>query len=269
MTSLPRPEWLSQFEEFLKCISCSKTIMDYPVFRCASEHLLCEACHMKKGLIKCPNCWEIMNRRSVMAENIVKKLPKSKCLFETCSFARADTQVVENHQATCVHRPILCYTCYESVPVSGMKSHLLTVHESQTWTVRCGQILNVNYPTWSGHGTIFSDPVTLQLNDGLTCDFYLNMTAEQGRYLFWVTHTWTRNDSNDQLYKYTVTLNVLKKGGASGMAIGSFTGFCTSHDCHPTSTKKSMFCLVVPEDVVEKATNAEGRFELNTTISQA
>jgi len=275
MASLPKPEWLTEFKELLKCASCHKTILDPPVHRCNKDHLLCENCHQKNGAMRCPKCpgllnqRSIMNKRGFMAESILEKLPQIKCLFEGCDFARADEQAVAAHQAACVHRPISCYTCYESVPVSGMASHLMAKHQhAKTWNVNIGQTLRLNYPQRTTKGTIFTNPVEV-LEDGLKRMFFLNVTAEEDRYLFWVTHPWTSSDSNDQLYKYTTTLNVLEEEGKVGIEVVSHKGFCTSHDCHPTSMKKSLFCLVVPEDIIKKSSNSEWKFQLDTTIIRA
>jgi len=269
MTSLQKPEWLTEFKELLKCASCHKTVMDLPVHRCANEHLLCENCQLTHGAMACPKCAGVMNLKCVIVENMLKTLPKHKCLFEGCDFARADEQTLAAHQTTCVHRPILCYTCYESVPVSGMASHLMAKHQhAKTWNVNIGQTQSLHCPLRSANGAIYSDGF-LVLEDGVTHTFFLNVTVEEGRYLFWVTHPWTSSDSNDRCYKYTATLSEPKEGNVGGIEVASHKGFCTSHDCHPTSMKKSLFCLVVPEDVIKKSTNSEDRFQLDTTIIKA
>jgi len=272
MASSSMPEWFAQVEDFLKCISCRQTIIDPPVYRCRNEHLMCDSCNSQRRAAddRCLRCRDLINmRRSVLAENIIGRLPQNMCLFEGCEFARADNQAVVDHELSCFQRPILCYTCYESVPVAGMVSHLTTIHETRTWCLRMGQAFRWTRSRQAPNGTIRSDTLLVSIEPGgfPRYPFFSNVTVVEGRYLFWVTHAAPSSQPYDHSFTYTISVYTLSSKGGKSVTLAQHTGFCTSHDSHPTAMKNSMFCLVVPQEIIEKSLNSDGWYGLETTIN--
>ena len=73
------------------------------------EHFVCEGCHAKimtESNPLCPVCrGELGNRRSLIAEKILCKLPLVSCKFVArCSFAKAEVAAVQRHEYICAHR---------------------------------------------------------------------------------------------------------------------------------------------------------------------
>jgi len=270
MASMVKPEWLSEIKEFLKCVSCRQTILDPPVRECRVGHLLCGKCfecpRQQLQYIYCPVCpSRTKTHINHLAVNILTKLPKKKCMFRLCAFSRTDVRSVADHELFCTHRTVLCYTCFEYVPMSRMSAHLATSdHSSSVWKTQFGKPFRLLSQKITMQGRIFSD--ALEISElGIKSTFFLHRVNEGGRYLFWITHTLAAHESTDRAFQYTVSVSTLDARGNRSMLV-QHTGFCTSHDAHPTTMKNTMFCLVVPQDVLENVLDKKGRFGLKAMI---
>lgn len=280
----------------MQCASCKKVVTDPPVYRCYNEHIFCGRCYeiskAQPKALKCSSCSSVLtSRKSMIVERILSKLAKTKCMYGGCAFAMVDPERVKEHEATCVHRPVLCYTCFESVALPEMTSHIRENHRNcKTWQFDFDSTASLSCPMLHSAGTVYSDPIEIRDDESASpviTTFFFNRVVEEGRYLYWVTHTLTPSTANDRLYRYRVSVfnrdqekddeegggggggdGGMAAAAGGGFALAQYSGFCTSHDSHPYSMKKSMFCLVVPNDVIDQCVNERGKYRLDMTISK-
>ena len=64
-----------------------------------------------------------------MVEKILEKLPLTRCKYEGCAFAKADTDLVTAHEeGECGQRLVPCGLCNARVTVARIPDHLADQH---------------------------------------------------------------------------------------------------------------------------------------------
>ena len=71
---------------------------------------------------------KLTDKRNLMVETMLDRLPKTKCVFPECSFQGIDHQAVFDHQEDCCHRKAPCGICGQSVAMSSLDNHLKDEH---------------------------------------------------------------------------------------------------------------------------------------------
>jgi len=123
------PDW----QKYLGCPVCLKTIKDPPIYLCERGHGLCHPCRetLKNEGKPCPVCrGKLTDVRNVVVENMLEVLPKIKCKHSGCAFERSDDQLVKTHEDyECKEKLVKCEMCQDPVALSQMFGHLETKHD--------------------------------------------------------------------------------------------------------------------------------------------
>jgi len=271
-TSGSRPEWLKKIESKLECPVCFKTILDPPVYVCVNQHMLCEDCHdeLKQRNQKCPQCRGDFNgKRNLGIESILESIPKTKCKYEGCDFAKADAEKVKKHESGCRHRLVKCYVCGKDTPVSGLVHHQVSVHKAQYEIVRNLGEAAVPWYSPPVRDQNESIPITVKgpgCKDGLKM-FFNGIKLDGHRQLSWISH----NQSKDDTEKYEFTLALLcgkaydtNKGAKKRVA--KFSGYCVPSDVSLDTIKKEMLGLNLSEEFLKKYVDKENRVRIELRL---
>jgi len=116
-------QFVKCLKEGLECPVCLDIPRSGPVPVCPNGHLVCKECKREA----CPTCRAVMRTgRSLLAVTIIEKVDH-KCKFNDCKELFPLGNLLENHEAACPQRTVICPKplCNEKVPLSGLISHLL------------------------------------------------------------------------------------------------------------------------------------------------
>lgn len=264
------PDWLRHIQDIIECPVCMEVMLDPPVFICENEHGLCVTCRheqMKRGINLCPVCkGQLTERRNLMIEQILLKLPRKKCKFLNCDFSKSASELVDKHEADCKHRWLACYHCECEVPLSEMLHHFATQHRAVF-----NELARIGFPcapfsedhcvhNFGRRGGKFTE--VYLIDDGYQSGEYfqcfINFFLDDERFLIWISHN--QSKFARQEFKYTISLRCGKaKERGKELVLVEYTAFCQPMDVSLASIKKNMFCLVVPQHVLMEALDSEDR----------
>jgi len=260
-TSGSRPEWLKKIESKLECPVCFKTILDPPVYVCVNQHMLCEDCHdeLKQRNQKCPQCRGDFNgKRNLGIESILESIPTTKCKYEGCNFAKADTVKVKKHEDGCKHRLVKCHICDRYTTVLDLAHHQVSVHKSNDGIERPLGVTGRHFRCPRVRIGAESLPIEVKGGkDGLK--MFFNMFPLEGhRQLMWISHNQAKDDTEN--YKFTIALLCDKahdKGAKKRIAM--FSGYCYPSDVSLDTIKEEVLGLNLSVEFLKKYVDKEDR----------
>ena len=135
----PLPSWMAELEDILECPVCLKTFLDPPIHQCENGHCFCTSCHepLQRVGDECPVCrGRLTNTRNLKMEQLLGKLPQTKCRYEDCQFKRAEVDVVHQHETDCLFRLVECAFCQDGIPLSKLPDHLHIDHKKKSITLQ-------------------------------------------------------------------------------------------------------------------------------------
>jgi len=260
-TSGSHPEWVKKIESKLECPVCLKTILDPPVYMCVNIHMLCEDCHdeLRRRNQKCPQCrGNFSRKRNLGIENILESIPKTRCQFRGCDFAKADAEKVKKHEDSCKHRLVKCYVCDQDTPVSGLADHQVSVHKSQDGIERTLGRIGGRIQCPPRRIGVESLPITVMgCKDGLK--MFFNMIPLDGGYqLMCISHNQSKEDT--EKYEFTMALlcgKTYDKDQDAIKRVAKFSGYCVPSDVSLDTIKKHRLGLNLSKAFLKKYTDKE------------
>jgi len=266
--SLPT-DWVKRIESKLECPVCFKTILDPPVYICVNIHKLCEVCHdeLKQRNQKCPQCrGDFTGKRNLGLEDILELLPKTKCQFEGCTFAKADVEKVAKHEGGCKHRLVKCYVCNKAVPVLGLADHQYTVHK--TLKIReiglgCAEAYSI-----CDYGRNLSCPLPVTHGEeGLT--MFYNILNLGDRQLRWISHNQSKEDTEKYKYSISFLCGKTRDAGKAAKRIVTFSGYCVPTDVSLDTIKKETSVLIFPGEFHKKYVDKDKQIHFEIRVDKA
>ena len=116
---------IEEFRDFLECPVCIRIPESSPIYQCPNGHVVCNVCHAK--LKQCPVCRANLGKtRSLVAEKIMSKLPKSCENSEHgCKVLLIKDQLTK-HEQKCQYRIVQCphLDCTTKIYYKNMMKHL-------------------------------------------------------------------------------------------------------------------------------------------------
>jgi len=116
-------QFVNCLKEGVECPVCLDIPRSGPVPVCPNGHLVCKKCKRDA----CPTCRAVMGTgRSLLAVTIIEKVDH-KCKFLNCDQHLPLGDLLENHEAECLQRFVICPKplCGVKVPLSELMNHLL------------------------------------------------------------------------------------------------------------------------------------------------
>jgi len=261
---LSLPDWVA---ESLDCPVCLKTIKDPPIYLCEKGHGLCSTCReqLKAENKPCPVCrGNLTDARNLAVENFLEKLPKTRCKYDGCTFARSDMQLVKNHEVEeCREKPVKCRLCPDSVAMSKMVSHLETKHNRKSagftnldeeWEFWTTAIWRVGIPGQPTH------PLG-KVNNDLEVIFNWE-SYDENIQMFWISLTGIAKEAKE--YEYTLKLR--NKDGADILAFKKTE--CLSCEMSSDDVKKDATALFLTRDDVKQAETNEKKVQWKVLIKK-
>jgi len=237
------PAWYREMEKDLECPVCLNNFIDPPIYVCENQHGLCMACHTKLNDEKqaCPVCkGKLTDKRNLLVERMLDRLPKAECVFPECSFKRTDPQLVLDHQEDdCCHRKAPCGICGESVAMSSLNDHLTNMHrEDEAFTL---------YESWTFDFRSVGQERIHSLEEPLnSVSFYFNqMLLNRNCTMMWVSYNGPKKDA--QKYQFSIDLlNEQEEMVLSG------TRFCVPCDTSRDVVKEKYLGIVIHKDLAKE-----------------
>jgi len=250
------------FAETLECPVCLETIRDPPVFLCANGHELCHKCRepLKAEDKPCPVCQEeLLDVRNRAVEKMLDKLPKTKCAHEGCTFAKADGQLVKNHEKDCNLRPVKCEGCKKPIALSQLYEHLVVNHQFfpsklTGFGVKNECVKQISLAK-SPHGLFGPPPYPLWKVDNDLMFIYNWSHFDSNLTMFWISFSGTQKEAE----KYEYTLKILSSADGTKY---HFSGSrkCMSCEVSHEEMKKKGGALFLNKDLLETAGIDNGQF---------
>jgi len=267
------PNWV---KSKLECPVCFKTILDPPAYVCVNMHMVCEDCHdeLKRRGQKCPQCrGNFRGKRNLAVESILESIPKTKCKYEGCAFAKTDYEKVRKHEDGCKRRLVKCYICDKDTPVSGLADHLISAHNSHDGIKRTLGLAGLW--NWKLPYLLESHDVSLPIDvkgceDGLKMFFNI-IQLDGHRRLMWISHNQSKEDTKK--YEFTMALlcgKAYNKNQDAFKRVAKFSGYCIPSDVSLDTIKKHRLGLNLSEEFLKNYVDKENsvRIELRLDTSK-
>jgi len=251
------PAWYKELEKDLECPVCLIAFLDPPIYVCENQHGLCSPCRTKlndQGK-PCPVCnGKLTDKRCMMMEKLLDKLPKTKCIYPECSFQRCDPQAVLDHQEDCIHRIVECGNCGEMWAMSSLNQHLETQHDREFY--RAVQ------PKWVWEITFMEEGQWMMLGPQNTTlenvSFYYNaVVLDDKNTMEWISYNGPKKDRK----KYQFSIEVLSTEDPMKVVF-SCTKFCVPCDISHEDVKGNHLGVIINKGLVQEV-NTEADDDLN------
>jgi len=261
------PAWYKEMEKDLECPVCLVAFLDPPIYVCENQHGLCSTCRtkLKDEGKPCPVCnGKLTDKRNLMMEKLLDKLPKTKCSFPECSFKRSDPQAVLDHQEDCSHRKATCGTCNESVAMSILNQHLETRHNCKLLRSRKRDwVWGLSFYCVYQKMFLFLGPQNTALSK---VSFYTNTALlDDTNAMTWISYNGPKKDRE----KYQFSIEVLSTGDPKKVVF-SCTKFCVPCDISHEEVKEKHLGVIInkalAQEVNTKADMDKPRVKANIQV---
>jgi len=260
------PAWYKEMEKDLECPVCLESFLDPPIYVCENQHGLCSTC--RKNLVEqkkpCPVCnGKLTDKRNLIVEKMLDKLPGTKCVYPECSFKRADPQAALDHKEDCIHRRAPCVICEETVPMSSLNDHLTTQHRRKVLQHKIhDEILNSEF------NFLGVDIMKLPPNTPIAwVTFYLNSAPfDDNNMMFWVSYNGPKKDRK----KYQFKMDLWGDEDGNHIAM-SCTKYCVPCDVSRSDVKEKHLGVFINRELAKEVRLKEipeprVRFRINTKL---
>jgi len=187
-------------------------------------------------------------------EQLLGKLPQTKCRYEDCQFKRAEVDVVHQHETDCLFRLVECAFCQDGIPLSKLPDHLQIDHKKKSITLKgLGEEKEMH------GGKLYNGQVELKCNN-LT--FFLNqLSGQDNLVMFWISFCGGQEEAEQYEYTLKIKSSAYRKAGRT---VYLFTGSrqCMSCEVSHEDMKKRKEAVLIDEKLLAKA--AEGNDDKET-----
>jgi len=221
--------------------------------------------------LPCPSCRGCLtNKRSLLGEKLVRKLPKICCKFEGCTFERTALELVIQHEEmSCLHRLIPCAYCDHGIALNTYIDHMKTIHSTNTvkfagFNKTMELNMKISNTPW--------DELVIEVEKDIPtipqADFMLHwIKADVSCFYFWISCAGPKNSVKE----YNFTIQVYNKEmRKNGNPVWIFQGYrqCVPFDLSHDDMKARKHCLMLDKDLIEEAVKGkdEGYLRLRLTI---